>query len=57
MDGLIQEVLVVVVVDVLVAETSRRASSPLVSPVVVMVCNVKVSKVDIPQLVAVANEG
>jgi hypothetical protein len=48
-DGLVQEILVKVVVHMLVAETSSGSTSTHVSPVVVVVCDVKVAKVEIAE--------
>ena len=57
MDGLVQEIFVKVVVDVLVSETSCRATGTTVAPVVVVVGNVQVAFVDFAEHVRVANEG
>lgn len=57
MDRLVQEVLVQVVVDVLVAEAPRGTAGARVAPVVVVVGDVQVAKVDVAQGVAVADEG
>ncbi len=56
-DSLIQEVLVQVVVNVLVTKAASRAASARVPPVVVVVSDVKVAKVNIPEGIAVANQG
>ena len=56
MDCLVQEILVEVVVDVLVAEAAGGASGANVAPVVVVVGNVQLAKVDVAQVVAVTNE-
>ncbi|CAF3525084.1 unnamed protein product [Fusarium graminearum] len=56
MDGLVQEVLVKVVVDVLVTESSSGSTRTHVSPVVVVVCNVKVAEVEIAEGSIVTDE-
>jgi hypothetical protein len=56
-DSLVQEILVKVVVDVLVTKAASWATSAGVPPVVVMVGDVKMSRVDVPESVAVANQG
>ena len=57
MDGLVQEVLVEVVVHVLMTESSSRPTGTHVSPVVVMICNVKVAKVKVTESSVVTYEG
>lgn len=56
MNGLVQEVFVKVVVDMLVAESASRATSTHVSPIVVVVRNVKMSVVEIAECSVVAHE-
>jgi hypothetical protein len=56
-DGLVQEVLVQVVVDVLVTEAASRAPSARVPPVVVVVSNVEMASVNISESIAVTNQG
>jgi hypothetical protein len=56
-DGLVQEVLVQVVVDVLVAEAAGGTARAGAAPVVVVVGDVEVPKVDVAQRVVVADEG
>lgn len=56
-DGLVEEVHVEVVVDVLMTEAASRATSSLIAPVVVVVGDVEMALVDISQRIAVANEG
>lgn len=56
MDGLVIELLVVVVVDVLVAEAARGAARALVLPEVVVVRDVEVAKVDVAEVGVVADE-
>lgn len=57
MDGLVQEVAVEVVVDVLVTEAASGTARALVAPVVVVVGQVQVAKVLLAAGVAVADEG
>lgn len=57
MNRLIEEVLVKIVVDVLVTKSSSRPTGAFVLPVVVMVSNVKMAKIDVPELVIVADQG
>lgn len=57
MDRLVQEVNVVVVVDVLVTEATGGTASALVPPVVVVVGDVQVAKVDVAEVGVVADEG
>ena len=57
MDGLVQEVLVEVVVHVLMTESSSGSTSTHVSPVVVMVCNMKMAKVEVAESSVVTYEG
>lgn len=55
-DRLVQKVLVKVVVDVLVAETSGRSTRTLVAPVVVVKGDVEMALVNRPQRIAVTNQ-
>lgn len=56
-DSLVQEVLAQVVVDVLVAKATSRATGAGIPPVVVVVSNVEVARVDISESITVANQG
>lgn len=56
-DSLVQKILVQVVVDVLVTEAASRATSTRISPVVVVVSDVKMPSIDVPESVAVSNQG
>lgn len=56
MDGLVQEVLVEVVVHVLMTESPSGPTGTHVSPVVVMVCNVEMTKVEVAESSVVAYE-
>lgn len=56
MDGLVQEVDVVVVVDMLVTETTGGATGALVSPVVMMVRDVEVAKINVAERSIVTDE-
>lgn len=55
-DGLVQEVLVQVVVDVLMTEAASGATSTRIPPIVVMIGDVKVTSINIPQSIAVADQ-
>lgn len=55
-DGLEAEILVVVVVQVLRSETACITASTQVAPVVVVVSQVKLAKVDIAEVVAVTDK-
>ena len=57
MDGLVEEVDIEVVVDVLVPETAGRTAGPHVPPVVVVVGDVEVIGVDITERGVVADKG
>lgn len=54
---MVQEILVKVVVDVLMSETSCRTASTAVSPVVVVVGDVQVAFVNFAEDVRVTDEG
>lgn len=56
MDCLVVEVDVEVVVDVLVAEAPCRTAGAHVAPVVVVVRDVQMAKVDVPEGVVVSDE-
>lgn len=56
-DSLVQEVLVEIVVNMLVAKPTGRTASSHVAPVVVMICDVEVAEVEIAEGSVVANEG
>lgn len=56
MNGLVQEVLIQVVVDMLVTESSSGSTSTGVPPVVMVVGDVKVSRIDVSESVAVADQ-
>lgn len=55
-DSLVQEILVQVVVDMLVTEAASGATSAGIPPVVVVVSDVQVAKVDSPECIAVSNQ-
>lgn len=55
-DGLVQELLVVVVVDVLVPEAAGGTSRALVLPEVVVVGDVQMAKVDVAEVRIVADQ-
>jgi len=55
-NSLVQKVLVQVVVDVLVTKAASRAASAGIFPVVVVIGDVKVTKVNVPELIVVANQ-
>jgi hypothetical protein len=55
-NGLVQEVLVKVVVDMLMAKSASRTTSTHVSPIVVVVCNVEMSVVEIAECSVVAHK-
>jgi len=54
--GLVQEVLVQVVVDVLVAEATSGAAGALIAPVVVVITDMQVTKVDVAEGIVVADQ-
>ena len=56
MQGLVQEILVQVVVDVLVAEATSGAAGALIAPVVVVITDVQVTKVDVAEGIVVADQ-
>lgn len=56
MDSLVQEVLVQVVVDVLVTKAASGTSGAGVSPVVVVVGDVKMTSINIPQGITVTDQ-
>lgn len=56
MDSLIQEVLIQVVVDMLVTKAAGGAASAGSLPVVVVVGDVQVAKVDVPELVVISDQ-
>jgi hypothetical protein len=56
-DSLVQEVLVQVVVDVLVTKAASRAAGAAIPPVVVVVGDVQMARVDVPESIAIANQG
>lgn len=56
-NSLVQEVLIQVIVDVLMTKATCGASSARVSPVVVMICDMKMTGINIPQCITVANQG
>lgn len=55
-DGLVQEILVQVVVDVLVTKATGGTASTGVPPIVVVVSDMKMTSIDGPQCIAVANQ-
>ena len=55
-NGLVEEVDIEVVVDVLVAEAASGATSSIIPPVVMVVGDVEMALVDISQRIAVANK-
>jgi hypothetical protein len=55
-NSLVQKVLVQVVVDVLVTKATSGTSGAGVSPVVVMIGDVKMASVNIPQGITVTNQ-
>lgn len=57
MNRLVQEVLVVVVVNVLVAEPTSWATGAEPEEVVVVVGDVQMSKIDVTEYIAVSDEG
>lgn len=56
MDGLVEKVLIQVVVDVLAAEAPRGAARALVAPVVVVVRDVQVARVEVAEGRVVADQ-
>lgn len=56
MQGLVQEILVQVVVDVLVAEATSGAAGALIAPVVVVITDMQVTKVDVAEGIVVADQ-
>jgi len=54
--GLVQEILVQVVVDVLVAEATSGAAGALIAPVVVVITDMQVTKVDVAEGIVVADQ-
>ena len=55
-DSLVQEILVQIIVDMLVTEAASWATSTGVPPIVVVVGDVKMSRVDVPESVAVSDQ-
>lgn len=56
MDGLVEEVLVEVVVDMLMTKATSRTAGAHMLPVVVMIGDVEMAKVNVPESRVVAHE-